>query len=282
MDFGDGTNNGALTFAAAEALGAADRNLTVSTTGGVTLSGIISSTGAYGITKLGTGTLTLSGANTYTGLTTVSAGSLTYGVNDAIYTGAVTVNGSTAILALGIYTDSVGAVTLTAGSITGTGSSTQGILTSTSGFTLNPASGTVTVTANLAGAVNLTKSGAGTANLSGYNAYSGTTTLNTSGGILAITGSGSLSGTSAGVYSGAISIGSGATFIYSSSTNQTLQTGVISGAGSLTKDTDASSVLTLTGANTYTGNTTLTAGIIRIGNAGSGTVGSITNSSVGT
>ena len=138
------------------------------------------------LTKDGSGTLTFNFANTYTGLTTVSAGSLTYGVNNAISSGDVTVNGSTAILALGIYTDTVGAVTLTAGSITGTGSSTQGILTSTSGFTLNPASGTVTVTANLAGAVNLTHSGAGTAELWGYNAYTGTTTLNSSGGILSI------------------------------------------------------------------------------------------------
>ena len=133
------------------------------------------------LTKDGSGTLTFNAANAYTGLTTVSAGSLTYGINDAISTGAVTVNGSTAILALGTYTDTVGAVTLTAGSITGTGSSTQGILTSTSGFTLNPGTGvTVSVSANLAGSVNLTHSGAGTANLSGYNAYTGTTTLSTS------------------------------------------------------------------------------------------------------
>ena len=223
-------------------------------------------------------------ANAYTGLTTVSAGSLTYGINNAISTGDVTINGSTAILALGTYTDTVGAVTLTAGSITGTGSSTQGILTSTSGFTLNPTTGvTVSVSANLAGSVNLTHSGAGTANLSGYNAYTGTTTLSTSGGVLAITGSGTLSGTSSGVYSGAISIGTGTTFKYSSSANQTLQTGVISGAGNLTKDTDTSSVLTLTATNTYTGVTTINAGTISVGTIGNGgaagNLGQATNAS---
>ena len=106
--------------------------------------------------------------------------------------------------------------------------------------------------------------------MSGYNAYTGTTTLNSSGGVLAITGSGSLSGTSAGVYSGAIAIGSGATFKYSSSATQTLQTGVISGAGSLTKDTDATSVLTLTGTNTYTGVTTINAGTISVATIGNG------------
>ncbi|NKA16744.1 MAG: hypothetical protein EBV74_02310, partial [Alphaproteobacteria bacterium] len=228
-----------------------------------TFSGVIQNgTGTLSLTKSGSGTLTLSGANTYTGLTTVSAGTLAYGVNNAIYTGAVTVNGSTAVLDLGVYTDTVGAVTLTAGQITGTGSSTQGILTSSSGFTINPATGvTVSVSANLAGAVNLIHSGAGTANLSGYNAYSGTTTLNTSGGILAITGSGTLSGTSSGVYSGAISIGTGTTFTYSSSADQTLS-GIISSSGTLTKDTSSSSTLTLTNTNTYTGGTNVNAGTL--------------------
>ncbi|NBP43117.1 MAG: hypothetical protein EBU65_03055, partial [Actinobacteria bacterium] len=248
-----------------------------------TFSGVIQNgISTVALTKSGSGTLTLSGANTYTGLTTVSAGTLAYGVSNAIYTGAVTVNGSTAVLALGVYTDTVGGVTLTEGQITGTGSSTQGILTGTS-YTINPGTGvTVSVSANLAGAVNLTHSGAGTANLSGYNAYSGTTTLNTSGGILAITGSGTLSGTSSGIYSGAIAIGTGTTFKYSSSANQTLQTGVISGAGNLTKDTDASSVLTLTATNTYTGVTTINAGTLSVATIGSGGVagnlGQATNS----
>ncbi|NCX77018.1 MAG: ACT domain-containing protein, partial [Actinobacteria bacterium] len=111
-------------------------------------------------------------------------------------TGAVIVNGGT--LQLNDTTETVGAVTLTSGSITvGT---TGNILTGTS-YTINPGTGvTVSVSANLAGAVNLTHSGAGTANLSGYNAYSGTTTLNTSGGILAITGSGTQTDADSGGY----------------------------------------------------------------------------------
>ncbi|NDD51874.1 MAG: hypothetical protein EB009_04125, partial [Actinobacteria bacterium] len=82
-----------------------------------------------------------------------------------------------------------------------------------------------------------------------------------SGGTLAITGSGQLN---SGTYSGAISIGSSSTFKYSSSANQTLQTGVISGAGNLTKDTDPSSVLTLSATNAYTGTTTINAGTLSI------------------
>lgn len=53
----------------------------------ITISGIISGTGATAITKTGTGTLILSGANTYTGTTTITAGTLQLGaanrINDA-------------------------------------------------------------------------------------------------------------------------------------------------------------------------------------------------------
>ncbi|MDW8309071.1 MAG: autotransporter-associated beta strand repeat-containing protein, partial [Verrucomicrobiales bacterium] len=51
-------------------------------TDAATLSQVISGTG--GINKLGTGTLTLSGANTYGGVTTVSAGALAIGNNSAL------------------------------------------------------------------------------------------------------------------------------------------------------------------------------------------------------
>ncbi len=55
------------------------------------LSGVVSSNGALGIRKVGAGTLTLSGANTYTGPTNVSAGTLALGTGGSIAAGAITV-----------------------------------------------------------------------------------------------------------------------------------------------------------------------------------------------
>jgi autotransporter-associated beta strand protein/YVTN family beta-propeller protein len=63
------------------------------TTGGdntsTTLSGVVSGTG--GLIKVGTGTFTISGANLYTGATTVSAGTLKLGAAGAFGTGDLTV-----------------------------------------------------------------------------------------------------------------------------------------------------------------------------------------------
>jgi hypothetical protein len=64
-----GTTNGNITFKTANDVGTAYN---------ITLSGVLSGNG--GLTKTGAGTLTLSGANSFTGLTLVSAGTLSTGV----------------------------------------------------------------------------------------------------------------------------------------------------------------------------------------------------------
>ena len=151
-----------------------------------------------GLVKTGSGTVTLSGSNTYAGETVVRAGTLAYGTNDAIATGNVTINGGS--LDLGGYNDTVGAVTLAGGGILGTGT-----LTSTVGFAVQSGE----IEANLAGGdsgVGLVKTGSGTVTLSGSNAYAGDTVVNS--GTLVATSASALPGYDV---AGKIQIAAGAT-----------------------------------------------------------------------
>ena len=252
-----------------------------------TYTGVISGTaGDLGLTKIGAGTLTLSGANTYTGLTTVSAGKLLYGASDVISTGGVTVNGSTAILDLGAnQTDSVGTVTLQGGGqILGTGTSA---LTSTGTFEMQSGS----VSAILAGGTAMNKTTTGTVTLSGANTYSGATTVsagtlkagstaafstnsavtlaNTAGAVLDITGFnnsiGSLTG--GGALGGNVTLGA-ATLTVGGDGTTTAYAGLISSTGTPTTSLIkiGAGTQTLSGANTYTGDTKIDAGTLKLGN----------------
>ncbi len=194
-----GTNSyaGAITLGSASTITSALGTLTL--TGGVNNSGTLLSfdgsgnttvstakiTGSGGLTKTGSGTLTLSFANDYTGLTTISAGTLLEGVSDALGTGALTINGSTAIFDLGAsHNDTVGTVTLDGGgAINGSGTSA---LTSTGSFEMKNGS----VSAILGGSgIALNKTTSGTVTLSGINTYTGTTTI--SAGTLSLSNAGS-------------------------------------------------------------------------------------------
>lgn len=84
-----------------------------------TFSGVIKNTsGTVGISKIGTGTFTLSGNNTYAGNTTVNAGTLF--VNGSIGSGAVTVNASATLACNGTID---GPVTIQAGGTLSPGTS---------------------------------------------------------------------------------------------------------------------------------------------------------------
>ncbi|MCC6912551.1 MAG: autotransporter-associated beta strand repeat-containing protein, partial [Rhodospirillaceae bacterium] len=295
-----GVNNalssGAVTISGASAVldigGFTDTVGTVTLAGGgaITGAGILTSTatfalqsgtvsarlgGTVGAAKTTAGTVTLSGANTYTGTTTVSEGRLAYGASNTLATGAVTVNGPAAVLDLGSFTDSVGTVTLSGGgSIAG-----SGVLTSTGSFALQSG----TVSAVLAGTVALNKTTAGTVTLSAANTFTGLTTV--SAGALAYgvnnaigTGGVTVTGATAvldlGAFSdtvGAVTLAAGGAITGTGTLTGTaafaLQSGTISAnlAGAVALNKTTSGVVTLSGSNSFSGTTTVSAGTLAYG-----------------
>ncbi|MCB1225221.1 MAG: autotransporter-associated beta strand repeat-containing protein [Verrucomicrobiales bacterium] len=203
--------------------------------GAVIAAGALTANVSGGLSKVGSGTLTLSGQSTYTGLTSVTGGTLAYGINDALADGAVTID-SGASVDMGTFTDTVGQVTLIDGNISGSG----GTLTSTADFDLQSG----TVSANLAGAVGIDKSTAGTVTLSGTNTFSGDVSI--TGGVLEFSDATHLGDGSA---TNLISI-DGGTLSYTGITTATLAANqaITVGAGGATVDTAfAAGTLEVTG-----------------------------------
>ncbi len=154
---------------------------------GLTLSGVVSN-GA--LVKAGLGELRLAVANSYTGGTTVNAGTLTSGASGAIPDGALTINGGTANLA---------GFSFVASSLTGTG----GTLAMGGGglAIINAVNGSF-AGAITGGGTGITKLGAGVQTLSGASTFTG--------GILILEGRVNLNGTAAaGAMAGIVTVSSG-------------------------------------------------------------------------
>ncbi|MCX6839609.1 MAG: autotransporter-associated beta strand repeat-containing protein [Verrucomicrobia bacterium] len=158
--------------------------LTVGGEGNTTIASIIGTTSGT-LTKDGIGTLTLSAANTYTGATTVSSGTLQVDTDNALGTNAAgtSVSAGAALKLNGVNYSSAEAL-----SLNGTGISNGGALVN---------SGTSTFAGQITAATNASiNAGGGTLNLTGGLVKNGTTATLMGGGRVNITGTG-ISGASA-------------------------------------------------------------------------------------
>lgn len=197
--------------------------------GGVTISGTVS--GLSGISKIGSGTLALTGANTYEGGTTITAGTVALGSNSAFGNGvgSVLLNGSVGLTSTSSATRTVAnpLANFTGSNYVYTFGDSTGVTNGGLNFT---ATGT-TALGNTArtfqvsnvtsfggvfnGSGSVIKTGSGTMVLQGAHVYTGSTAVNA--GTLLINGS--LSNSSA------VSVAAGATLGGSG------QVGNVSGAG---------------------------------------------------
>lgn len=294
-----GTNN--LNMGSGAVSLTANRTITV-TANTLTIDGIIG--GAFRLTKAGNGTLTLNAANTHTG-TTLTAGRLNIGNAQAlgVATGTFIVNGGTIDNSTGAALTLLNYPQTWGGNFTFAGTNNldmgSGAVTLTAARTLTTTANSLTVSGVIGGGFRLTKAGAGTLTLSGANTFSGTTlsagvlninnaqALGAVGSAFIIT-AGTIDNTSGAALTtlsypqnwngnftftgtNSLNMGTGAVAMNANRTvtvngNTLTVGGVISGAARrLTKA--GAGTLTLSGANTFTGGVTLTAGTLNINNS---------------
>ncbi|EGK3405539.1 autotransporter outer membrane beta-barrel domain-containing protein [Salmonella enterica] len=261
-------NGGTLVASNVEALGSGDvtNNAVLELNTGGTFDNAISGSGQ--VVKSGDETLTLSGSNTYTGGTTINDGTLIATSVDALGSGDVTDNATLELNTGGTFDNVIsgsgqvvksGGDTLTLSgnnSYTGDTLISDGTLVATNLEALG--TGDVTnnatlelntggdFTNNISGSGQVVKSGDETLTLSGSNTYRGGTII--SGGTLVATSVEAL-GTGSVTNNATLELNTGGDF-----------DNAISGSGQVVKSGDET--LTLSGANTYRGGTTINDGTL--------------------
>ncbi|EKB3452469.1 fibronectin-binding autotransporter adhesin ShdA [Salmonella enterica] len=281
-DYSGGTTiiGGTLTADHADSLGSGDiDNSGVLKVGEGELENTLSGSGS--LVKTGTGELTLSGGNDYSGGTTIIGGTLTADHADSLGTGTIANNGvlkvgegdlentlsgsgllvktGTGELTLSGGNDYSGGTTIIGGTLTADHADSLGTGAVANSGVLQVGEGELENT--LSGSGSLVKTGTGELTLSGDNTYSGGTTI--AGGTLTADHADSL-GTGAIANSGVLQVGEGEL------------ENTLSGSGSLVKT--GTGELTLSGDNSYSGATTITDGTLIAANVNALGSGNIDNS----
>ncbi|EBC9385729.1 autotransporter outer membrane beta-barrel domain-containing protein, partial [Salmonella enterica] len=235
------------------------------------------------VEKSGDQTLTLSGSNTYTGGTLISSGTLVANDVNALGTGDVTDNATLALNTGGDFINNIGGTGRVEKSgddkltLSGSNTYTGGTLISSGTLVANDvnALGTGDVTDNAAlmlntggdftnnigGTGRVEKSGDGTLTLSGSNTYTGGTLI--SGGTLVANDVNAL-GTGDITDNATLALNTGGDF-----------DNAISGSGNVEKSGDK--MLTLSGANSYSGGTLISDGTLVASNVEALGTGDVTN-----
>ncbi|EKH8398140.1 fibronectin-binding autotransporter adhesin ShdA [Salmonella enterica] len=271
---------GTLTADHADSLGSGDiDNSGVLKVGEGDLENTLSGSGS--LVKTGTGELTLSGGNDYSGGTTIIGGTLTADHADSLGTGAVansgvlqvgegelenTLSGSGSLVKTGTGELTLsgdnsysGGTTIIGGTLTADHADLLGTGAVANSGVLQVGEGELENT--LSGSGSLVKTGTGELTLSGDNSYSGGTTI--IGGTLTADHADSL-GTGAVANSGVLQVGEGEL------------ENTLSGSGSLVKT--GTGELTLSGDNSYSGDTTIADGTLIAANVNALGSGNIDNS----
>ncbi|MGO4739930.1 autotransporter-associated beta strand repeat-containing protein [Bosea sp. 2KB_26] len=266
-------------------------------------------TGTGSLTKLGASTLTLSGLNSYSGATTISAGTLqmNVGANNTLSgaidnSGALVVNatGAGAGLVLSGAVSGTGTLTKTGtGSLQLTANNTYTGLTTVSAGTLYVGFGTTTgsiagdivnnaptggaegvmffrsnastYAGTMSGSGQLGVGGGGSVTLTGENTYTGGSFIT---GATLIIGNGATSGSVLGDIQTNFPSNPAGTVAFNRSDVMTFA-GAISGTGGL--EQRGTGTLVLTGANTYGATTVITRGTLQVGDGASGSIPTATN-----
>ncbi|QQE10730.1 autotransporter domain-containing protein [Planctomycetota bacterium] len=231
--------------------------MTYSGSSNLAISGVISGSGAINMTT--SSTLLLSGNNTYSGGTTFTTGTLSLNNDNALGTGTLTLSGNGTIQSTNDNRNIANNINTNGNSLTfqGVQAITLSGVISGSGDITRSASGTLTLTGanTFTGGIDNAQ---GTI-IAGNNNALGTGTLTASGDTTLQSSTDSIS------LSNAMSIDAGQDLTIGG-TNDIALTGIISGAGNFAITKSDLSDVAISGANTYTGTTTLSGGTTIFGN----------------